>query len=603
MRLSNCNCGKRYDCGCVPYFDEFLNNTVSVLSVGNLVSDNCVFDEYVIDWYRDGEHAMVTGKGYDPDIQEFHPFMGEASLPVVGGQWKPIIRYVVVEGIVLYPTIQKCKNWCSDLDAVLPSVSVPTINVNNLSCGLKGGGAHAYYDYRISYATTQDFSQATKTFRFYLDEDTAYVAYQFTGAIVADQIEIYFMEEQTPLVNFIVGTGLAGDNHNVTPMEFDTNSIRSVVNLTGKTLTADDYLTIQIKPAVKEPGNYNTVWSLDLICLPEDTFPCNEYNQDMRTIDVNSVNSWFDEDNCRYLVSFSLVAGHPTRSPFRDYFNPSLAQGTGHSMITTTGYVEFRFRKFEEGNSAYSFSSTNYVTMIGTKLVTKTGNILTFEFSHLDDYNDYKNQYGQLLNNSHYQNYSEDPESIHHYKWLAFLWRETLLGCGDTYTQRTFTCHMSSPVTFNDAAKSITIEMLNVENGLERRDCYTVPNMADSFINLVNSSINAADFSGETNCRNLNPFNLRYQYMTIRDENVLQANNYLYLRNQILDTVCNNPDWYVYSFNRYAFNLFFVRITLTDPDNGVDNFRIESQVDILTGASTGVWEIIYEKQNGTQIIP
>lgn len=85
VTITNSVCGEEIDCECVVSFDYYEENSVSVLSVGELLGTPCVLEEYVIDWFRNGEHAMVSGKGSDPDIQTFHPFVGIEAVPVLAG--------------------------------------------------------------------------------------------------------------------------------------------------------------------------------------------------------------------------------------------------------------------------------------------------------------------------------------------------------------------------------------------------------------------------------------------------------------------------------------------------------------------------------------
>src|SRR6056297_277082 len=98
MKLTNCTCAKKIDCNCFPYFDQYTEQSVSVLEVGNLISDACTFDEYVIDWYRDGQLVFTSGVGNDPDITIFHPMTGDSAVPVPSGTYTPVLRYVVLNG-------------------------------------------------------------------------------------------------------------------------------------------------------------------------------------------------------------------------------------------------------------------------------------------------------------------------------------------------------------------------------------------------------------------------------------------------------------------------------------------------------------------------
>ena len=98
MIITNCNCGKKLACGCTLSFSSYIANPVSVLDVGTLQGGTCTFSEYVIDWFRDGAFYLTTGVGNAPDISAYHPFTGAAAIPVAGGTYVPVLRYVVLTG-------------------------------------------------------------------------------------------------------------------------------------------------------------------------------------------------------------------------------------------------------------------------------------------------------------------------------------------------------------------------------------------------------------------------------------------------------------------------------------------------------------------------
>lgn len=608
MRISNCNCGKQLDCGCVPYFDTFLTNTISVLSVGNLVSDSCVFDEYVIDWYRDNEHAMISGKGYDPDIEAHHPFVGDAALPVVGGQWKPVLRYVVVGGIKIYPKPKKCQNWCSDLDVALPSAEVPYINVINLACGMVGGNPATWYDYRINYNTTQDFALATKTIRMYLADNgsSGYLALQFTGYLVADQIEVYYNEETTPLLAYIVGTNLAGNNVQVLPEEIDWNVINVVANISDREYAEGDFVTVKIYPAVKEPGNFNTNWTLDLKCLPRGVFECDLFNVNMRIINPDTVNVVYNTIDCRYEF----------RWEFMDYLSSSYATSyfyryfrlinTSSQQVYTVFYQPEQMVWLNAKVTASNltlYASGNYENMVGQVSYAKVGNIVDFQFTNATDYNAYKTTWQNVMGSVNIVNYSTNPTNINHYKYFFITWRETPGTCGDSYVQRTLRCHITSPVTFNDGAMTLQVEMLNVANGMVQQDCDESYDLAASWYNTVQTSILQTDFTGMTRCRNATPINGNFLRSTpaFETQRIFQRNSYFHAES--MNSVCNLPLFAPIGASNFGFYYMYVRITITDPGDALNNFRIESQLNINTGELTGVWATVYEKSNGNQIIP
>ena len=611
MKLTNCNCGQLVDCGCTLSFDSWQNNTISVLSVGNLVGGSCTFDEYVIDWYRDGHHAMVSGKGYDPDIQSFHPFTGLAAIPVEPGQWKPVLRYVVMDGKVLYARNRKCKDWCMDLQAELPSITVPFITVNALHCGLVGTGNNApalNYDFSVRYQTTQDFSLAERTFRMMLDGngDTGYVAVRFQGDIVADKIETFYRDETTPLNAYVVGTNLTANNPNVIPQEIDYGWILTVANMEDRTYQTGDYITIKVTPSVKEPGNFNTIWRVDLKCLPKGVFECNLFHPGVRTIDVNRISLSWNEPQCRYELLFYTVdnlGSSYSNTFFGKYLSPIYTGGANTASNSTEGLVNIYLRKSITASAPTIYVTTSFTNMSDSFLAAKTGNILTFEFADSNDYNAFKDSHAAVTGHARYLDYSPDPTSHLHYKFFHLTWRETMLSCGDTFVLRTQRFHISSPVAFDDSLKKITIGMLNVSNGIIAEDCNSLYSVANSLVLTANGDINKADWSGSTRCRNLYPFNLSYTTVTQTVENTRSVGGQWYLHLDSLNTVCELTGWDIASNGNFIYRQYNVRVTLTNPSDALNNFRVESRLNTVTGLLEYNWTIIYEKQNGQQIIP
>jgi len=594
------------ECGCVPYFDSFVNNTVSVLSVGNLVSNTCVFDEYVIDWFRDGEHAMVSGKGYDPDIEAFHPFLGDESIPVVGGQWKPVLRYVVIGGVKMYPTPKKCQNWCADLDVELPSINVPFISVTNVGCGVKGGIPDTGYDYRIAYTTSQDFSQATRTVRFFLDSDTAYVALRFYAYQVADLLEVFYNEETTPIHAYILGTNLPSYNKNAVPEEIDWNVLSIVVNLTERTYEAGDYLTIKVYPSVKEPGNYNTIWSVHFKCLPAGTFDCSMFTPDKRQIDYSTVDVSYNSTYCRFEFKFKFV-GHLltptfTSSAVYRYFGLTISNTTQTSYNTTTN-EQVIWLNAKVGATQTATTNRAVRNAEGVVTFTKSGNIFTIECTSQTDYDIIKNSYNLALNNPNISNYSPDNTEVNHYKTFAIFLNMTDGVCGDAYTSKSATFHYSSVVTFNDGAKTVQINAVNTTLGITEQPCNDTYITANSIYYSVQNSLNQADFSLTTGCIQNYPF-VGYYLRVFNDFQLSRTIvKQVYYQSRSQDTVCNHTLFHERSSWHYIFYLLYLQVIITDESDPINNFRFASMVDPNSPDLYSSYQTIYEKSGGTVIIP
>lgn len=611
MKLSNCTCGKKWECDCVPYFDSYLNNTTSVLDVGNLVSANCTFDEYVIDWYRDGVHAMVSGKGNDPEIDTFHPFTGTEAVPVISGEWQPVLRYVVVSGVVMYPKPMKCKNWCADLDVILPSVEVPFITVNELNCDSQNQAPTALYNWEIVYTTDKDYSLASRTIRYYINSSAKYLAYLFRGEGVADQISFYYNEETTPLMSYIVGTDLAATNTGVSPEEIDYAYIATVIDLTGRTFASGDYIKIVISPSVKDPTNYNTIWTLRLKCLPTGTFDncASFFNSNMSTIDLTSIYATYNTTECRYEFHWDMLAALSTSfstSLFNQY-NMIGSNVSGQLSSGATVISKFAYLNNKVVANWRTLYPTGYDELTGYVTASKSGNVLTFAFDTQSDYLAWQTQYDTLMASANMANYSTDPTSLNHYKSVVMSWRETMLTCGDTYISRSYRYHISSPVSFNGYNGThyvITIQMLNVTNGIIAQACNEEYDDVQTEINFISSSIALADFTGTTHCAHLYPFNGRYITSGLQQETSREYAMSYRFWSQSLNSICDLPLFTEDGmFPYFGFYFMYIKITITDSGDPINNFRIESKLNSATGDLYASYSIIYEKSNGVQIIP
>lgn len=602
MKLTNCNCGKNIICGCTASFDTYQNNTISVLSVGNLVGGSCTLDEYVIDWYRDGVHALVSGKGYDPDIQAHHPFTGDESIPVAPGQWQPVLRYVVTNGQVLYPKFRKCKNFCTSLDTQLP-----VITVTNLMCGMTIAGARNNYDYVISYVTSQDFSMASRTIRMYLDPSggSKFLAIAFNAYNVADQIDVFYNEETTPLQSFIVGTNLVGHKMNVTPQEIDVSELRFVVDVSSRTYQSGDYIRIEVTPSVKEPSNYNTLWRVNMKCLPESSFECGTLTTDMRKIKASEVVSSYNSAACRYEYTFETVSFPPSTFTSSNIYKYLPINLISSAQISSSQNVHTLLMNYNRSCISYSIgASPTFSNASGIITVVKAGNVLTLSFTEQADYTVYKTIYTNVSSNSTMTDYSPDNTDINHYKRYTMSMRMAEGSCGDSYISKSVQFHISSPVVFDDVQKTITITMLSTTNGLTDQPCDTSYSFINTWINSINNSIAQADFSLTTVCRPSVPFQAYYTRYSVSAE----TQRIFYRRYTITpgstEDICGQNSLFVQqATGEKYFYTFYVRLTITDQNAPLDNFRLESQLDSDTGQLTGTWVTVYEKQNGQQIIP
>jgi hypothetical protein len=610
MILTNCNCGEKVNCGCVLSFSNYIQDSISVLDVGTLEGGNCSFDEYVIDWYRDGEHALVSGYGSDPGIEAYHPFTGEAAIPVPGGTWIPVLRYVIFQGTTekVFNKPVQCKKWCK-----FDSSNLPTITISSLYCGLIGTGVNtpsSYYDYKIAYKTTQDYSLAARKVFFTLDSDAYYFAFYFAAYVVADRLKIFHSSDlNTPLVDIIVGTEQTTHDVESVPKQLDISDVKQFIVLPE--YTAGDYLVIEITPSVIS-SNTSTEWDLNLKCLPQSThFEVNSFNDSIRAWDEDTWTLTFDAVNCEFILSWEH------RLSVAKWATTYLDRYAGGSW--TAYHVSVNNNQVSADDNYASASMGNRTTgSYGSKIdsnaninLSKLGNVLTIQCNNQTDYNDLKAGYTNLMSGTWFSDWVDDNTKIEYYRYWQVNWRIAPVQCGDNETYKILYIFIDSDFVWDDVNLKVTITLKSISNGLsDTVPCSTVSSSAATYVGYINNTYNAADYSIDTMCRYTYPFGAG-AWKTI---NVTTSSSYWIWYYYWLDYEysCGLPlsgTWGAAYPNRFMFTITYLLYVVTaskdefgsfteDPQ---ENFQVWARWNAKTGGGANSTNIlIYEIENGIE---
>jgi hypothetical protein len=516
MKITNCNCGKLIDCGCTLSFDQYDNNTISILSVSNLVGGTCTLDDYVIDWYEDGEYAFTSASDIGlttPEATVFHPFFGEAAIPIVAGSYVPVVRFIVIAGVKLFVNPVKCKDWCNVISN-LPEVIV----VNALTCGTTGGTVpNANYQYGITFNYAQDYALASRTLRIYVVEATKYVAFHFEGYSVADRIDVYLNEELTPIRNasYIVGTRFNNWQVTTPPYQISTTNAKFIVPLPA--YTEGNYLRIVITPSVAEV-NPLTNWLMAYKCLDMDlTSECNAFTAALSEINPASFNFAHNPANCGweftftmpYTGSYSPAVLVPTLSKYLYFAETHTNTAVGGNIYSaslnrTTKAGLMRLGYGRSGGNAYYLAANTFVTTAGIITVNKTGDIFRWTYDEDADYDRMYNGYLTLLATLWDDNYVADTTNYNHYVWLRIQDRYSDIGCGDVnFTLANYYFHYLSTVTVGvdgTGKKYFQVEATSIVNGVTQIACDTAYTSLDNVINAAMQTKNLANFTYTTRC-------------------------------------------------------------------------------------------------------
>jgi hypothetical protein len=521
MILTNCNCAEKIDCGCGTFsFDYYNDQAISVLEVGNLVSDEgCELEGYIIDWYLNGELALTTGVGSDPDIQAFHPFTGDAAIPVVGGTYVPVLRYFILDGEKIFTTPKYCQKWC-EVEINLPA----SILVERLSCGsINVGGT---YQYLINYISTDPDSLPSRRVAVDLPEDlsTKYFAIQFTGYDISDKVELY-LNGNTLLTAWIVGNDCISNFQSLPYARKTSIAHKFVVELPA--YQVGDYLTIVVTPAVIAHIP-ETNWRLYYKCLDNTKgFDCSFLvNPDLRAYDIQNWSFEMNPATCQREFRINLLR------PFVNYRNSAsedywfylyggITEGTyngsvGYSTTNAVGGTNLLHRKTGVYQNYYISNYSIRAETYGLVNLTKSGNVFTFTFADSQDWQAVKDNYDYSLTTAWWTNREpSDVTDIKYYRWWFWRWKARPANCGDTtFPDRQLFFHHTSTVIFDNSGGvyTLTITAATVTNQFSTDICSTAVTTINSFINSANSMIATLDYSEDTLCFEYKPFGYGYGF-------------------------------------------------------------------------------------------
>jgi len=609
-------------------FDYYSNNTVSVLSVGNLIATGATLDAYVIDWYLNDVvtgFQFTTGKGTDPDITYSHPFTGTTgSIPVEDGVWIPVIRYIVVDGIKIYSKHRPWEDYCE----------IPTISVQPYLCD--NGNSGTTYSHTLSFVNTLQQSQySSRSIRFYLNDDasTKYFGVSFYGYDIADRLRVYYCTSLDStgvlLEDIAIGIDTVTSYYLSEPRRFrplsPVNPYRFVVNLTGFTYTLGDYLKFDISPSYMSPSNLNTNWRIDLKCLSaaDGEFTCLAPTAAMQTINPDTVAmTWYSgATNCRYDITFKLNDIIPVyvNTDAWKYMNINLMAESSNIVSTMTDdNGGIRLTKYSGANATYVTTVVGTcINLNGAVTLTKTSNQMVISCTNNTDYLKYKTDYNTTTGTTKWQSQVNDPTNINYYMWWQLSFR-VATSCGDAYTDNTYRINKYSTFTFDDINNTITIDLVDANTGdvaYVSGDCDNTTSTLITSWTTIHSTYTLANFTKTTNVKYYSTGALAGVYANQFTTNVTNTTGglYLYLDAAVHDSINTNlcdftAPWCLVSGNapQYRFYKYNVRGVIS-PTNAVDptqNFelynRLNSSGCTITPAINEI--LIYKILNGVRIL-
>jgi uncharacterized protein (TIGR02145 family) len=450
---------------CTLFLTGVTQNAVAKLSVGNLASlanVPCVVGDYLIDWYLDSttnpiEFTSGNIGNIDPLIQQRHPFTGNSARPSVAGSWIPVLRYIYLDGIGYASTPTPGFELSTSLETCLLPVAVVNPTCFN---GTNTTPNTTQYSHEFRYVNSNAvFSDANKTLNFEIDASTQYLAWMFRGNAVSDRITFTHVSgvTQTLLDDFVIGLDVT-TNLTAVPKLIQSNTLyKYILDLTGFTYTAGDYIKIDIVASYVNPANTNTNWDLYLECLTSF-----DPTWTRSVLDTCVPTLTYDVSSCRYNLDIDLTGFNDNTSTdifkylggvYRSSLNISTLPTTGNPTLTT--YID------NSQSCTYQTTSINYNPSCnaasGPYTVTRsiTGGQVSYlwQFTDVNDFNKVQAEYNATFAylSSGGVGFVNDPTDINYYRFFRFI--ITVYNnnnCGDgIFAYRWHTVHFSVPIVFN----------------------------------------------------------------------------------------------------------------------------------------------------------
>jgi hypothetical protein len=581
-------------------FQSASNNLIGLLTVGAVIGTGVTITDYVIEWRLGsitGAIQLVSGVGSDPDIQAFHPLVSE---PVVGGTLYAVIRYIVINGIRYSPYFRQGQ-YSPDLKACLGSVTVQNITCSN---GISGNYSHIFsYTNNLSPA-----NNAERTLRLDLNSDgsTHFIAWQFNGQYVADQLTISYVVASDPdnpiiLSNWIIGAN-ATTNFTSNPKVFGSGyqTLKNVLGIT-QTYQAGDYLLIHITPRVLEPFNSNTNWSLYLKCL--SAFDTTTTPDNARDFDFSTFTMVWNSTSCQWNLHWRYIGNYTTSSQMATYLqlgSYSAYAMYGGNIADSGGY----FRKSVNAQgSSINYTNANCLNISSPTTVQKSGSTCTFTFTDTTEYNRFKTKYNTVNTNSHWTDYSSDDSNINHFKYFNIIIN---IGstCGDTFTQKTLAIFITSTFTWDDSAKTLVLNLATPTSSIPNVACNNSYSTINSLITAINNNNNQADFNVTTSISVESCLFGVYYYLITLDETYQSITYGIGIPNQALVEGWTAPSEWLQQYYWNMFGILLIRAALQITNNAdpANNYRVSDYMN-PDGTVKQTPVIVYEMENGVQIIP
>lgn len=521
-------------------FSEYSATSVGRLYVGNLTAscENELTD-YAIDWYNsNNEFVFSSGIGDLFDYQYQQPALGNSGVFVPPGVYSPLIREILINGIVFTSIESSDDNIFAVLDC-LPNIEVV---VTAYTCD-NGDSTDDVYSHVLTFEGVSSNAESipeVMPVHLLIDSDVNYIAWAFEGENVPDEIKVIFSGSSYPNA-FILDWFKVGAQNITTdfslplpwdiffPLNSDEKYLKKVNCLTAFTINEGDTIIFEIVP---NQTNFNTDWTLKFKCL--DSFNCNSCSLSgsgrvdlTNGFTINTLQGCGDRKNFVFNMSGSCYDFNDDLNNFYQtdtFYSPNSVSPTytnlgiiptGLNMPTMFGNGQYTL---QSGAMFYPYQSCNsgVIGMI-TACATPSNNTITFSKTYNAGNNQaliYMTFTSQVEFNSYWNNYlttlqslptTQDLNDPDYYECYVFVVRpQTSVNtpCGDNSppAQQYF---IPKNATFisgltNEGNYYLQVEWGPIVNGLDNENCCYSPVVITN-VSLMNSSLTSNNISFTNN--------------------------------------------------------------------------------------------------------
>jgi len=513
---------------CELNFDSYQTNNIGRIVAGELTGscENEITD-YKIFWYGpDSTTNIAFTSGFGSEFQPYdltHPLTGINSPTALSGEYIPVIDKIKLNGLDFSQT-----GGTGYIQAELECFNATTVNVSPYTCD--NGTEVGDYTHRVNFAgASEGVTPLTLQSTFDLDLTTNYFAWKFNGESIPDSLKITFSgssyTEPIILEYWTIGNDITSSNINLltVPKSGKTPTINSyiskVTTLTGLTITANDYLILEVIPNQNNP---QTNWDFYFTCL--ETFDCDlcfyDYLNSPYKIKTSSITGITGSCNS-ISVNFNL-SGCTDNSIFNTdiyKYSRTFIEGVNATLNTTifissvNGLIYRQTPSLEFANNSCGGGYNEYVQRpicspynMGNTITFQKSNpsgpgtpgVIDLIFNNFNDFIAYKSSYDNILQ---YSGTPFNSSNTEYYRYFTLNIPSSTGNqiCGDATTNTPYYIHFSSIVTTGQTSNSysIKITMPTISNGLPPYNPCDIAcqSTLDGIISTINNSSTGTTFN------------------------------------------------------------------------------------------------------------